>query len=1390
MNRNIHYIYIIALLLLLGAAAPTFAQTIKGNVYGGGNLSQVEGSTTINIKSGEITTQEEGDGNIYGGGYGASAVLTGNTTINVAGGTISKDVYGGGALANITGSTEVNIVGGTVTQDVYGGGALADVTGSTEVNLTGGTIRSSYGGGLGQLADAGAGKDAVEAIVNGDATTTLNGSIVLGNVFGCNNLNGTPQGHAKVHVLSTAARDGAFEYHVAAVYGGGNLAAYVPSDATLADNDKNFAEVLIENCDNSIEYVYGGGNAAPVPATKVTIMGANAIDNAFAGGNGAGADNPGADIGYKGFFSSGAATEYGTGIATINVQGGKIHHVYGGSNTLGYIKDHAEVNVNAAGTCTMDVAELYGGGKMAPGKAAQINITCTGETGKIDNVYGGAHMADLTGNIELNISGGNIGNAFGGNNESGTINGAITVNVDWATGGDACGTNSLTNVYGGGNLAPYTTPVDKEGPTVNLKNGTVSNNVYGGGLGQTAVVTGNPAVNLEGGTILGYVFGGGEEAPVEGNPAVTLKGSTIGTWDAEGNLTSGGDVFAGGNLATVTGNPQVTATEGKANDIFAGGKGEPAAVTGNTLAYVNLTDGKELTIRDIYGGGDAANVVGTGNVQLDKGTVNNIYGGGNAANVTNTDVVINGGKAEMAFAGGHGNKDAVDGEGNPAPTEANVTGDAHLTIHGGTVAKAFAGSNSKGTITGSQLVTIVKDANALAELHVTEVYGGGNQADGKAGTFDIGCTGSDTEGIGDLFGGAREANITGNIAFTIEGGRIGRIFGGNNVSGNVAGSITVNIAENTTKYDCGLHAGYVYGGGQDAPYAPTSKGAYPEVNISGGTIANDVFGGGLGAGATVTSNPTVTISGGTINNNVFGGGSLAETDGSPTVNVTGGTVTHDVYGGGALADVTGNTTVNLTGGAVGGAYGGALGSAEVAAKINGDTYVHLDGSKVTESGVFGANNLNGTPTGHVKVHVTKTTPRDGEDYDVPAVYGGGNLSAYVPDDDNDYTEVLIDGCNISSINYVYGGGNAAPVPATLVKINGSKVINNAFAGGNGYGADNPGADVGYNGYYSKTGDSTPAYGSGESHIEIYGGTINNVYGGSNTLGYIRTHAYVEVLEGPAGGCELHLGEVHAGGNEAEMYCGGSVTLACSEGAEVVYAGSSDADIHGDIDLVITSGTYGKVFGGNNKSGNVYGHIKIDIDETGCWPVMIGELYACGNEAPYSVYGYYNNDDDDVNDDNRGKPRTSGTKKYDDPEINLISFTRIGKVFGGGYAAAVYGSPTINVEPIPGLYAIGTSKPNYVLDDNDKRVPNTGNSSVADILGADKIGSIGTIYGGGDQGAVYGSTTVKIGTLEKNKHVSGTDKTIEHDVAVTITGDVFGGGNEAIVSGDTNVKIGN
>ena len=82
---------------------------------------------------------------------------------------------------------------------------------------------------------------------------------------------------------------------------------------TLPNGSKT--QVIIEGCDlTSIETVYGGGNAAAVPETNVTIKGAYEIGYLFGGGNGKddiapGEENPGADVGTLDHGS----TTYGTG---------------------------------------------------------------------------------------------------------------------------------------------------------------------------------------------------------------------------------------------------------------------------------------------------------------------------------------------------------------------------------------------------------------------------------------------------------------------------------------------------------------------------------------------------------------------------------------------------------------------------------------------------------------------------------------------------------------------------------------------------------------------------------------------------------------------------------------------------------------------------------------------------------------------------------------------------------------------------------------------------------------------------------------------------------------------------------------------------------------------
>jgi len=717
-----------------------------------------------------------------------------------------------------------------------------------------------------------------------------------------------------------------------------------------------------------------------------------------------------------------------------------------------------------------------------------------------------------------------------------------------------------------------------------------------------------------------------------------------------------------------------------------------------------------------------------------------------------------------------------------------------------------------------------------------------------ASTGDVTSTLNNCKIINNFYGGGCQGKVAGKITSTLTDCTVqGSVFGG----GYKAAATEVDVYERLTtwpKFDDTYGAfdavqyptpvKYKWEHKDVVPETPHGTNANGEkvlytttdmtqmgvvtgditLTIENGTVAGNVYGGGNESPS--QKNTTVNIIGNaSITGDVFGGGNMASVEEETTVNIEGGTVSSAVYGGGALAN-TGNTNVLLLGGTVNDVFGGGLGRTEsgtagqpgyvepIAATVGNanvtlgkktvggtdqaPTYTYSDGSIVNGS-IFGCNNLNGTPLGHAKVTIyhTKARTANATDFHVPAVYGGGNKAAYIPTDrENEFSEVLIEGCD-NSIEFVYGGGNAAPVPATKVTIYGADKIGTSFGGGNGKGDGNPGADVGYLDY---TRDNEHSYGPGTTNTYIYGGTIDVAYGGSNTLGYIRTSAAVDLDELPVdyqgNVCELKLGSVYAGGNEAEMFCPGSVTISCSEGADEIFGGSNKTDMHGDVTLNINSGTYGKVFGGNNTSGNVYGKIVINIDETGCMPIIIGELYGGGYKAPYSVYGY--------NDDGLKTPKTSGEKIYDDPVINLVSFTKIGKIFGGGLGetATVYGSPVININPIKGVFAnTTTSQPKYILNADNQRVENTSAYPIAD-----SVGEIGYIYGGGNEASTYGDTNVNIGTKLKNRHVTGSDElqADEHDVSVIITGNIYGGGKgvdqngkeqAAKVYGNTNVNIG-
>ena len=1386
-----------------------------GNVFGGGNEADYGDTPDVNIQAGTVSGSVFGGGNQAGVGGGdvamtGGAVLTGiyggcNTSGTVIGaisvkidggivgaigsGNAAYGVYGGGyGTSTATGDAVTVTIGGSdgiepvIYGDVYGGSAKGNVNDAiseiTKVWLKKGTVYGDiYGGGFG---DGGANalvNGTVQVVVDGGSVNANNGS--GGRVFGCNNAAGTPKGPVSVtinHTNPTTTVGGNKVYALQGVYGGGNLAAYVPT------NTNAVSTVVVNDCASSIKDLYGGGNAAPVPGTDVTINGGD-INRAFAGGNGE-SGTP-AHVGYNTTDLT-PSNNYGTGVATMLITDGTINQAFGGSNSNGNIRTSANVTVErGTTTCGLHITELYGGGNEAAGKAGTLTIGCTGSTSEgIDYVYGGANKADVEGDITLNITGGRINNAFGGNNTSGTIDGDIVVNVVW---GDACTNNYLGNVYGGGNLAAYTQNTDNH-PQVNIKNGTVSNNVYGGGKGTTAVVTGNPVVTIGDVTnanysaiVEGNVFGGGDAAAVEGNASVTYNDNNSKSYV--------GKLFGGGNAANVSGSTTVTLTQGKVNQGVYGGCNDTGSVGEVTLNLNGGTVGEadpDPIPNLVFGGGYGHPTTTTSdiNVNLSGTTVyGNLYGG-SALGSVNFDA---------------NNKTTV--------TLASAT--LYGSVFGGGMGS---GDDHKATSLGHAIVNI-----NVANTNLKGIYGGANVNGNVAGDIDVNVKANvGTTGEGnklDIFGGGYGQHTTtgGDVTVTVDNATTPPVIYGDIYGGSALGKVNASSKLTKVNFKNGTLNGVIYGGGMGNSTTAAMVYGNTEVAVAAGSISGGIYG-GCNKNGTVEGNITVGLTGGTVGTSgsrcdVFGGGlgASTQTKGHVTVNfgsqsgtATAPAIYGDVYGGSSLGSVndaaSDKTIVNILSGSItGNVYGGGMGQSGAAnvakGKVNGEVVVNIgkkDGdnyygnasfntytvdTNTLGGSVYGCNNTNGSPQDKVTVNVyqtahtttptnntTSATGNDFTNFAINQVFGGGRQADYTATGQKATVNIFT--CD-NTVKRVFGGGDAAAVPGTKVTIDGGR-FDYVFGGGNG---EAVAANIG----------------AGGINLTLHGGKINHLFSGSNTSGTIG--GPMNVMIDNEGGCDELIGEFFGGSNmvqigTAENPVNITTTLDCGVGTFTgVYGGSNMAAIYGNVTLNIKGGTitnafggskgvlngtaanitgnvtlnlYGgtitNAFGGSDQNGNITGQITLNVldFETNNCGLDVTNLYGGGNLTPY-------------------EPTTATLAS---PAVNVMHIKQDpgvrGDVYGGGLGATaiVKSNPVVKI--------------GYDASTMSSLIPTTGYTQPATGFPRAKV--TGNVYGGGSLAAVTGSTSVLVQTSN-----------------TSILSNVFGGGRGegdagAGVSGSTQVQM--
>lgn len=710
-----------------------------------------------------------------------------------------------------------------------------------------------------------------------------------------------------------------------------------------------------------------------------------------------------------------------------------------------------------------------------------------------------------------------------------------------------------------------------------------------------------------------------------------------------------------------------------------------------------------------------------------------------------------------------------------------------ITINSGTIFSLFGGNNYGGFLgkdTYQHVVVNDTKKNTSSSLNL-----GGDMLNGvthsKIGDVYTVFSAHDVEahGIRYLFGGGNKVEGQ-NVHIEIMGGQIDTLFAGGN-SADVA-STTVDINVTSPLYDSYSTSSRVYdirclfGGNNDVPMY-----VVPTMNITSGGIHNLYGGGNNGAmlGKEVYAD----------NDAVYDGGELAAPNAfrSTKVEISSGSVIVDtIYGGGQSAGTLNDTYIHLSAGTFGTVFGGTnilgnigyqgsdgLGRYETSPssgiyKEYAKTNLLIDGSDViVNNAVFGGSN------GFYMV-----PSEDGKRYSSDRIYPLTSEYDYLGPSDTKpgelvpvvwQTNLWISDSYYDTVYDVYGGGNLAPVGSIF---NGAVTLGSE---GNTYIRVTGSNKDDYDGEWTTI---NSLYGGG-NYASIYGNTTIKIYGGTDG---VNKYPWIYNLYG--------------GNDKAGTVTGGPGRSGYSTLAS---AGESSPISWDYLPQYMTENLYN--LDANHmvaplNSSNAASYILVQGSP------YIKSLYGGGNgHYDYFTWGeggsqsFIDTDNDDVDDaffSSSSMILPYQTNSFVDLNVTenghdeIVSFA-----YGGGNYATVGDNVVTNGTTFTGGYptiwlnAVNnttTSRPDseidYLYGGN-----NHVNMSVVPRIYLLK-GSVGEVYGGGNEGGMTGQMEMDFSILDESETYNvGTCVMMVSD-EVDVRKNIFGGCNVADVSHDTYIGI--
>ena len=864
----------------LAWSTSTFKKTLNGpdteilsgaNIYGGCYSSgYINGDVTINIPenliSGNLGEKYFIDTNIpfgdyvfstalnaFGGGYGIDTEIRGNTRVNITDrGRIMK-VFGGGEMGVVSGNTQVTLAANLTIPtddnnynvlDVYAGGLKGNISGSTRLNLEGGKLKDAFGGSC--VADI-AGSTYVKV---GDISRVgdVNNLFVKGNIYGGNDFGGSIVGNALYAGLGNGGKAVRTQTMVryqsglidGSIFGAAN-GAYnydqVQPEMKPAVYPKQYSDITAQGdeiCANSFVLVES-------PSIKIDKI----KGSVYGGGQGY--------AGYKGLVDTkqtyvrlNATGSYSS--RTSNAIGALVENVYGGGyysyvyqtrvdaekgyyntifgGTVGLT--HANLNSDVSYDCNKTYVNIYEG----------IENTSM-------NVFGAGVTSGVDESTNVTLYGGNIGYVFGGSYNEG---GCLVTNVIVPS----ASTFKGKAIYGGSVGSSDDLPCDVRTSNVTLSsvNAYLSEGLVFGGnrnyraTNNTNVTISVPMLKSAEGDYLTIYGGGDGEHTIAGHANVNL--------------------LSGAVVNTVYG----AARNGKVYNRYDNKIGADAYFTVNNTKYahwdystastntqININSGARV-VANVYGGGYGVNatVCGTTGVRLIGGTLEgDIYGGGYAGSVkpmTSSDIGCSGISAI-----------------------ANELVGTFDYIIGGRVRNVYGGCY-EGAVLGETNVNIgLRETPSKTVLLANGSY--------AAPTFSWGKPVVQRS----VYGGGEKGRVTTSIV-NMNNGYVGYDYNANTSSYYPKLAINSSDVSNLLKEN-----GNMYGGG----YGEGAITLHSNVNMYDGVIRNALYGGG--EIASVGYAKTLKIGRNYILDNTPSEVENRE-NGDTHVNIQGGLVEGDVFGGG------------------------------------------------------------------------------------------------------------------------------------------------------------------------------------------------------------------------------------------------------------------------------------------------------------------------------------------------------------------------------------------------------------------------------------------------------------------------------------------------------------